>query len=141
MSEPWDRFVGVVEGGKFRGVDLARLRATMSGLEGKRVEMAIRTEDPARNLPQNAYLHVLCRLVAVESGESLKRMKQLSVLYALGVEDGTEREVISGVEYTSVRHTSDLTKAEASKVIEWLLEKCAFLEIRPPRPDQVEMIA
>lgn len=131
----------MVEGGKIRPFDGQRLKATMRGLEGKRVEMAIRTEDPGRNLGQNAYLHVLARLIAVESGETLERTKRLAVLHALGVEAGTSKEVILGIEVVIVRPTSTLKKAEASLVLEWLLEKCSFLNIHPPNPEQVEVIA
>ena len=113
----------------------------MKGLEGRRVEMAIRTEDPGRNLPQNAYLHVLARLIAQESGETLERVKRLAVLHALGVEAGTSSEVILGVEVVIVKPTSTLKKAEASLVLDWLLAKCEFLNLTPPRPDQVEVMA
>ena len=121
--------------------DGPRLRATMKGLEGRRVEMAIRPEDPGRNLPQNAYLHVLARLIAQESGETLERVKRLAVLHALGVEAGTSSETILGVEVVIVKPTSTLKKAEASLVLDWLLAKCEFLNIRPPNPDQVEVMA
>ena len=140
MSEPWDRFVGVVTEGKVRPFDGSRLKATMRGLEGKRVEMAIRTEDPGRNLPQNAYLHVLARLIAQESGETLERVKRLAVLHALGVEAGTSSEVILGVEVVIVKPTSTLKKAEASAVLEWMIEKCEFLNIRPPNREEVEVM-
>ena len=141
VSEPWSRFVGMAEGGKFQSVDKGRLRQVMQGLEGKRVEMAIRSEDPGRNLSQNSYIHVLAKLIERESGESMDRVKRLAVLHALGVEAGTEREEILGREFVIVRRTSSLRKEEASKVIDWLRDKCSFLGIAPPRPDQVEVIA
>jgi hypothetical protein len=140
VSEPWARFVGVVEGGRLKPFDGPRLKLTMNSLEGRRVEMAIRTEDPGRNLPQNAYLHVLARLIAAESGETLERIKRLAVLHALGVEAGTSSEVILGAQVVIVKRTSDLKKDEASKVLEWLLEKCSFLNIRPPNREEVEVM-
>ena len=121
--------------------DVPRLKATMKSLEGRRVEMAIRPEDPGRNLPQNSYIHVLARLIAQESGETLERVKRLSVLHALGVEAGTSTETILGVQVVIVKPTSSLKKAEASLVLDWLLQKCEFLNIRPPAPDQVEVMA
>lgn len=140
MPEVWDRFVGIVEGGKVHALDKARLQATMRALEGKRVEMAIRQEDEKRNLNQNAYLHVLARVVAAESGETLDRVKRLAVLESLGIEAGTEKETILGREITIVRRTSELRKDEASRLIDWMLDKCSFLGVTPPSREQVEAL-
>jgi hypothetical protein len=140
VSEPWSRFVGIVEGGKLKPFDGSRLKETMKSLEGRRVEMAIRTEDPGRNLPQNSYLHVLAKLIAAESGETLERIKRLAVLHALGIEAGTSSEVILGVQVTIVKPTSTLKRAEASLVLDWMLDKCQFLNIQPPRSEHVEVM-
>lgn len=141
MSEPWARFVGNVEGGKVRPFDKDRLHSVMVALEGKRVELAIREEPKSRSLPQNAYLHVLARLLAEETGETLLRMKRLAVLSALGVEEGTTKETLLGKEFLEVRPTSDLNKGEAAKVLDWLLQQCSFCGVTPPKPEHVEVMA
>lgn len=113
----------------------------MAALEGRRVELAIREEPKSRSLPQNSYLHVLCKVLAEETGETLVRMKRLAVLSALGVEDGTARETLLGQEFLEVRRTSDLTKGEAAKVLDWLLQQCSFCGVTPPKPEHVEVMA
>ena len=141
MPEPGTRFVGVVVGGKIRPAESLRFNALVKELEGKRFELVIREEELGRSLDQNAYLHVLAKLIAKESGEALDRVKRLGVLESLGIEAGTDNETILGREITIVRRTSDLRKEEASKFIEWAIDKCAFLGIRAPRPDQVGAVA
>jgi len=141
MAEVWDRFVGVVAGGKIRPSESQRFNLLVRELEGKRIELAIRPEVDGRSLDQNAYLHVLAKLIAKESGESLDRVKRLAVLESLGIEAGTEKETILGREITIVRRTSELRKDEASKLIEWMLDKCVFLGAKPPSREQVEVMA
>jgi hypothetical protein len=137
MPEVWERFVGVVAGGKICPTEGRRFNATVHALEGKRIELAIREEVIGRSLDQNAYIHVLAREISKASGENMNRVKRLAVLDALGIEAGTEKEVILGKEMTIVRRTSELKKDEASKVIEWMLDKCSFLGLTVPSREQV----
>lgn len=140
MPEVWDRFVGVVAGGKICPTESRRFGLLVRSLDGKRIELAIREELDGRTLDQNAYLHVLAKLIAKESGEGLDRVKRLAVLEALGIEAGTEKETILGREITIVRRTSELRKEEASRLIDWMLDKCAFLGINTPSREQVEVM-
>jgi hypothetical protein len=141
VSEPWDRFVGRVEGGRLRPSDKDRLQASIKALEGKSVELAIRQEPTKRTLPQNAHMHVLIRLLADAMGETELYTKRLAVLSALGVEAGSTKYTVLGREWNEARHTSDLGKDEASKVVDWLLAQCEFVGVRVPRPDQIAEVA
>jgi len=141
LPEVADRFVGVVAGGKVCPSEVRRFHRLVKDLEGKRIELVLMPERENRSLDQNAYLHVLAKLIAKESGESLDRVKRLAVLEALGIEAGTEKETILGREITIVRRTSDLRKEEASRLIEWALDKCVFLGINVPTREQVEVVA
>jgi hypothetical protein len=140
VAEVWDRFVGVILQGKIRPSESQRFNGLVRELEGKRIELCLRPEVTGRTIDQNSYLHVLAKLIAKESGESLDRVKRLAVLETLGIEAGTEREIILGREITIVRRTSELMKEEASRVIEWMLDKCTFLGVRVPNREQVEVI-
>jgi hypothetical protein len=140
MPDVWERYVCVVAGGKVCPSESKRFNATVRNLEGKRIELAIREEVTGRSLDQNAYLHVLAKLIAKESGETLDRVKRLAVLESLGIEAGTEKETILGREITIVRRTSELRKDEASKLIDWMLDKCSFLGVTPPSREQVEAL-
>jgi hypothetical protein len=135
-----DRFVGVVAGGKVCPSEVRRFHQLVKDLEGKRIELILMPEREKRNLDQNAKIHVLGKLIAKETGESLDRIKRLAVLESLGIEAGTEKETILGREITIVRRTSDLLKAEASRVIDWMQDKCVFLGIRVPSDEQVEVV-
>lgn len=141
MSEPWERFSGTVREGKLRMDQRIRLDKTVAQWEGKRVEVALREEPKHRSLDQNAYIHVLARLIAQESGESVDRIKRLGTLTALGIEAGTTKETILGQELVIVRRTSELRKEEASRLIDWLLEKCSFLGITAPKAEQYVSVA
>lgn len=141
MSEVWFRSIGKVREGKFHARDSRRLQEAMKGLEGQAAEICIRPEQLKRNLPQNAKINVLAREIATTSGEEFERIKRLAVLEALGIEAGTAKETILGKEITIVRGTSTLTKDEASKVLDWMVDKAAFLEIKEPRWEEVEVMA
>lgn len=141
MSEPWSRFTGRAEAGKIHHFDKAALYAAVLALEGKQVEIAIREAPKVRTLPQNAYMHVLIRLLAEGMGETELYTKRLAVLSALGIEAGSMKYTVLGREWNEAKHTSDLKKDEASKVLEWLIQQCEFVGVRVPRPDQIAEVA
>jgi hypothetical protein len=141
MSEPWARFVGNVEGGKVRPFDKDRLQGVMLALQGKRVELAIREEPKDRTLSQNGHIHVLTRALSDYTGETELRTRRMATLAALGAEVALRRDTVLGIETVDVRGTSELTKAEGSKVIDWLLQQCSFCGVIPPKPEHVEVIA
>lgn len=139
MPDVWERFVGKMDG-RFHPAEPDRFQKTIRDLAGKYVEVAIRPERGKRTLDQNAYLHVVAREVSKASGESEDRIKQLAVLESLGLEAGTTKTVLLGREFLNVRSTSSLRKHEASKVLDWLLDKAAFLEVRLPNREQVQVM-
>lgn len=136
----WHRLTGVSEGGHFIPDDSKRSAAVLRSLEGKRVEVAVRRETLDRNLDQNALLHVLVHLIADHTGETVDRLKRRATLEAIGLERGLVKETILNREVLMVRHTSDLTKPECSEVIDYLKDKCSFLEIPLPRESEVEVM-
>lgn len=141
MSEVWFRSVGKVREGKFHARDSSRLQEAMRGLEGRAAEICIREEQLKRNLPQNSKINVLAREIAIKSGEEFERIKRLAVLEALGIEAGTAKDTILGKQITIVRGTSSLFKDEASKVLDWMIDRAAFLEIPEPNWDEVEVMS
>ena len=142
MKDVWRRVTGQVSapGGIFVADDNQRCVALRRLYAGKRVEIAIRPERPNRTLPQNALLHVLARLVADQTGDTIDLVKRRATLEALGIEGGTEKQVILGREVLIVRHTSDLSKSEVSLIVDRLKDQCAFLEIPIPDPSSVEVM-
>ena len=139
-KDAWHRLVGMMIRGEFIPDDFQRWKNLRRHYEGKRVELAVRRETVNRTLPQNALLHVLARLIAHETGETLDRVKRHATLEALGIEAGTEKQTILGREVLIVRHTSDLTKAECTTVVDRLKDQCAFLEIPLPAESSVEVM-
>src|SRR5690348_4865426 len=110
-----------------------RLDKAVAQWEGKRVEVALREEPKHRSLDQNAFIHVLARLIAQHTGETELRTKRIATLEALGPENVMSTEVILGREIHTIRGTGELRKEEASLVIDWLLEQCSFLGITAPK--------
>jgi len=139
MPDVWERFVGRMDG-RFHPLEPERFQQAIRNLTGKRVEIAIRQEKQKRTLDQNAYLHVIAREISKASGESEDRIKQLAVLEAIGLEAGTTKTILLGREFLNVRSTASLRKEEASKVLDWMLDKAAFLELRLPDRAQVEVM-
>lgn len=140
-KDVWHRLTGLaLDEGRFAPDHWQRWHALLKLHEGKRVEVAIRPERPNRTLPQNALLHVLARLVADETGDTLDHVKRHATLEALGIEGGTEKQTILGREVLIVRHTSDLSKSEVSLIVDRLKDHCAFLEIPIPDESHVEVM-
>lgn len=137
----WLRLTGTCKGGRFIPDSRDRLDGIMQELDGQRFEMAIRPETRNRTLPQNALLHVLVNLIADHTGETVTRVKRVATLEALGIERGTTREQILGQTIYEVRHTSDLDTEECSLVVDKLQEHCKFLELSPPRDEDVEVLS
>lgn len=141
MKDVWHRLTGAFINGERVPEDRVREKAVFASLNGKRYELAIRIETGKRTLPQNSKLHVLARLVAHETGDSLDDVKRRVTLEALGVEAGTRKTMILGREFLIVRPTSELSKPECSAVVDRLLDNCRFLEIQVPQDEHVEVMA
>jgi hypothetical protein len=139
MATVWQRFVGTMDG-KFRPTEPERFRAMLQEFAGKEVEVCICQRRVKRTLPQNAYLNVLAREIARESGDTEDSVKQAAVLEAIGLEAGTRKVTLLGREFLVVRSTASLSKAEGSKVLDWMLDKAAFLDVRVPTEEQVEVM-
>jgi len=139
-EDVWVRFTGQPWAGHFLPSDCRRYQQFMMTHTGIDLEVAIRPVRQKRTLPQNAKLHVLAHLIAAHTGESVDRIKRLAVVNGLGIEGGTEKDVILGQTVTIVRRTSDLTKDEASPVLEWLIERANELSIPEPNWDDVEVM-
>jgi hypothetical protein len=140
MPDVWERFIGTVMSGQFRPYDRSRWERALARFGTRPVEVALHPQRLQRNLPQNAKLHVLARAIADASGETLDRVKRRAVVEALGVEAGTERETILGEKVLVARHTSDLSKDECSQVLQWMLDRLAFLEAPEPDWDRLEVM-
>lgn len=141
MKEVWQRATGTASAGQFLPLHPPRVKAILEALEAQRIEVAFRREARRRSLLQNAKLHVLASAIADETGESLLRTKRLATLEALGIEDGIVEETLLGQRLRDVRPTSTLSRRECSLVIDKLLDQCRFLELKPPRDEDVEVIA
>jgi len=96
-----------------RPFDFARLK---NALREKRVEVILRKAREKRSLDQNAYLHQVLPILCDYTGNSTARMK----LVLLGEKWGYERDPITGREFPIKPHTSELSVAEFSELIEWL---------------------
>ncbi len=103
---------------RFDTADKARMHRHLGRLSGKRVEVSIRQQRKQRSLDQNAYLHAEPFLkLAAAWGESVARTK----LICMGAFWGWEPCRITGHLLPVKAHTSDMTVAECTTFIDWLI--------------------
>lgn len=96
----------------------AKPAATLKRLAGQRVEVVIRKPKSKRSLDMNAYWHKWpFRLIADEVGDSIEGVKYDLMGEFFGWVPGP----VSGKLIPAKVHTSDMTKEESARFVDWLI--------------------
>lgn len=112
----------------------ARFRAVLEKHAGKRVEVVIRKPREKRSLDMNRYLHKWpFRLLADHIGDSIEGVKY----DLMGEFFGWVKGPISGHLIPAKAHTSDMTKEESGKFVDWLIPWALTTHgVRIPLPNE-----
>lgn len=103
--------------------------------EGAKGEMVERKAKRTRS--QNAYIHVLFKYIADETGESVEDVKTIEKRRHLQPRES----FLFGERQLVLPSTASLSNPEASEFIEKLLADCAFLGIEVPSPEELGYIS
>ena len=112
-------FTGHVDGSGFLPNTVRDdIRDALRSMRGRDVEVVIREPKRKRSLDQNAYLHAEpFPKLAAKFSESVARTK----LICMGHFWGWEYSAVAGAMLPVKAHTSDMTVAECTLFIDWLI--------------------
>lgn len=107
----------------------------------KKCKNASLVDESRRSLNQNSYLHVLCRILAIETGVTEKYSKEVyfKIMSNPDIFIREDIDKITGMKVQYIRSTSDLTSDEMSRAINsfrrWSEEQGYYLP--EANPDEV----
>lgn len=138
MSELWTRFLCDRTGNSFTPHDMKRWTETIAKIHGP-VECAIRAAVSRRNPEQHKILNATARQIAESTGHTIEEIKAQALVECFGMDKIHELQ-IRGNTYHVPASTNDLSKDEASKVIDWLKNTAEFLDLKLMDPSTYEVM-